>query len=358
MGNLPAHLHDVPLYDIAIPGTHDSGTSDLSSWKGVGSDKSRELRCIMTGLMCLCCCFFTSFLKSWNKCQRLNFYQQLCVGVRFFDMRVTRYAPKLFKKGKAKRRSPCAKHSGETESRQALLDKGSGCKPGEDLHTLHILYGGKIRNYMEEIKQFLTEHRREVVLLDFNHFYDMDADNHRDLAHLLKDVFGPLLCPYSPDTPLDDLTLSNLWTSDTRVIVFYHQNSEWLPEECAVFWPAWAMDSQSSWANTMELDRWRRKQEAESDDRHSGNTFYVCQGVLTPDVNYISKTCCCSFFCCCCERGVKTECADRINPGLPAWMEEDVKRKGARRRVIYMADFVDEEYDGRSFVQSVIELNR
>lgn len=53
----------------------------------------------------------------------------------------------------------------------------------------------KVRAGLEQISSFLSTHAREVVFLDFNHFYGMQNLHHEKLVTMLKEVFGEKLCP-------------------------------------------------------------------------------------------------------------------------------------------------------------------
>ena len=48
---------------------------------------------------------------------------------------------------------------------------------------------------MEQISTYLSSHAREVVFLDFNHFYGVQNLHHEKLVTMLKDIFGDKLCP-------------------------------------------------------------------------------------------------------------------------------------------------------------------
>ena len=305
---------------LTVPaGSHDSGTSDLTAWKGISPDEPEELRVEMTIGCWLGCCLFTSFVKKWSKCQALDIGQQLVAGVRYLDLRVA----------------------------------SNRCSRGNDtILCVHGFYGGEIGEYMKHVKQFLDDHRNEVVLLDFNHFYQMDRQHHEQLTICLKSSFGAMLCKYSPPFSFEDLTLNKLCQAGTRVIVFYHgPGADDLPEQCSEFWPSSTIDSFSSWAQTADLETWKRRQRSLAPQRHSADRFYVCQGVLTPDSDLIKKN---WFFtlCYCGRKGtLKTECADPINRELQDWIPTDVA-SGAGG-VIYFADFVDQR-----FVRCVIDQNR
>lgn len=53
----------------------------------------------------------------------------------------------------------------------------------------------QVRAGLEQISTFLSAHAREVVFLDFNHFYGVQNLHHEKLVAMLKEVFGDKLCP-------------------------------------------------------------------------------------------------------------------------------------------------------------------
>lgn len=52
-----------------------------------------------------------------------------------------------------------------------------------------------MRAGLEQISSFVSSHAREVVFLDFNHFYGVQNLHHEKLVAMLKEVFGDKLCP-------------------------------------------------------------------------------------------------------------------------------------------------------------------
>ena len=53
----------------------------------------------------------------------------------------------------------------------------------------------QVREGLEQISSFLSAHAREVVFLDFNHFYGVQNLHHEKLVSMLRDVFGEKLAP-------------------------------------------------------------------------------------------------------------------------------------------------------------------
>ena len=180
---------------------------------------------------------------NWSVTQSLDVTQQLKAGVRYFDIRV-------------------------------------GAKSNSDeLHSVHGLYGSKVHAYLEEINVFLEEHPKEIVLLDFNHFYDTNENSHSRLKRNIFDTFGSKLCPF---VELDQLSLCFMWEWNLQVIVFYHCNHGNEPQ----LWPGTAI--RSRWPNVKTVDELLKILDEDTLKRSEYmNKFQVTQGVLTPDAQFI-----------------------------------------------------------------------
>ena len=120
--------------------------------------------------------------------------EQLQMGIRYFDLRV--------------------------------------CRTTNDNHAkdspftfTHGFLGDLVRPRMEEIKRYLDQHPKEIVLLDFNHFYDFnDQCGHDQLIHLIHEVFGSKLCTTA--RIIHDCTLNYLWNQKQQVILLYDHQAE------------------------------------------------------------------------------------------------------------------------------------
>ena len=187
--------------------------------------------------------FGKEVIYKWAITQSLSFTDQLKAGIRYFDLRVATKE--------------------ETE----------------DLYFAHNLYGHKIEDSMNEIKQFLDEHPKEIVLLDFNHFYGMTEFKHKQFLSLLLEIFGYRMCPFI-DT--ESVTLEMLWESELQVIIFYHSC---LVTEYLQFWPGCQMPS--PWADTTDLNELLSFLEDNIKAGRPEDTFYVSQGVLTPSTSFV-----------------------------------------------------------------------
>ena len=88
-------------------------------------------------------------INRWSLSQAYDIPEQLSAGIRYFDLRIS-------------------------------------SKPNsEDIYGIHGLYGIKLETLLENIKTFLDAHPKEVVLLDFNHFYAMTEFQHKQCLSMI-----------------------------------------------------------------------------------------------------------------------------------------------------------------------------
>lgn len=127
------------------------------------------------------------------------FLEQLRTGIRYFDLRVCHVTA-----NEAFNRSPSFKFT-------------------------HGLLGGLVEDGLREVNRFLDDHSKEIVLLDFNHFYGFDDQfGHDQLLQLIHEIFGNKLCTTAKT--IDECTLNYLWTNSQQVILLYEEN----PEKCTL----------------------------------------------------------------------------------------------------------------------------
>jgi hypothetical protein len=92
-----------------------------------------------------------NIICNWSTNQSLSVIDQLNAGIRYFDIRVAN-------------------------------------KPGtEQLFAVHGLYGPEINSCLDDLSHFLDSNPKEIVLLDFNHFYGLDSFAHNRLIHSIMD---------------------------------------------------------------------------------------------------------------------------------------------------------------------------
>lgn len=243
MKNLPECLHIVPLNQLAIPGTHNSFAFQLDESGAVAADAADSVHNLVTFLGSPA----KSIVANWSRTQSLGVEAQLRAGVRYFDIRVS--------------------------SRPGTLE----------LFVIHGLYGPTVESCLDSLATFLDEHCHEIVLLDFNHFYNMDAVAHDRLINTLLDRFSSKMCPVMD---ISELSLQMLWSAGLQLIVFYHSDST-LCEAQFQLWPASSIPA--PWYNTTSCPALLSAVSRDNVSRlqSPSHTFHVMQAILTPDGAFI-----------------------------------------------------------------------
>jgi len=122
-------------------GSHNSFTFDLDKTCQLAPDAPDAINNLVKFFGPLA----KSIVHSWSTNQSLSTEGQLRAGIRYFDIRI-------------------------------------GAKPGtEQLFAVHGLYGPAITSCLADLSQFLDSHPKEIVVLDFNHFYGLDSSAHDKL---------------------------------------------------------------------------------------------------------------------------------------------------------------------------------
>ncbi|XP_056290721.1 PI-PLC X domain-containing protein 2 isoform X2 [Pseudoliparis swirei] len=271
MGSLPSKLSAMPLKHLAVPGSHDSFTYWVDVHAPVGPDQ-----------------------------KNLTFKEQLEAGIRYFDLRVS------------------------SKPRES----------GHEIYFIHGLFGHKVCDGLLEINTFLNRHRKEVVFLDFNHYYAMGAEHHVYLINMLKQVFGSKLCN---DCAVESITLDFLWQNKYQVIVFYHHPSA---QHIPVMWPGNKIPA--PWANTTRPKKLTQFLETTLQQRAKQGSFHVSQAILTPKSKTVAKGL---------VWGLRSYLVERNLPTIMSWVE--AQRPGQEGVNIITSDFVDLT----DFANIVIKLN-
>ncbi|XP_029904675.1 PI-PLC X domain-containing protein 1 isoform X2 [Myripristis murdjan] len=184
MAHLPCALWDIPLCNLAIPGSHNAITycldmNDRSPVDLTQPDMLQKLDKYMKPLI-------RPFVYKWAVTQESTIKQQLDCGVRYCDLRIA--------------------HRPNDSS--------------TDLYFYHGVYTTvTVETVLMEIGEWLDAHPREVVILSFSHFLGLSPELHMLLLTTIRNVFTSKLCPKT-----DAVTLRNLWALGYQVIVSYEHH--------------------------------------------------------------------------------------------------------------------------------------
>uniref|UniRef100_A0A667ZK35 Phosphatidylinositol specific phospholipase C X domain containing 2 n=1 Tax=Myripristis murdjan TaxID=586833 RepID=A0A667ZK35_9TELE len=279
-----------------FPGSHDSFTYWVDVQAPVGPDQKAYVVYLAT--------IFRNVAKKvmvkWSMTQVQKVWGQLDAGIRYFDLRVS---------------------SKPSES-------------GNEIYFIHGLFGHKVRDGLTEINSFLNRHRKEVVFLDFNHHYAMEAEHHAYLISLIQEVFRGKLCLVCV---VEDITLNYLWDKNYQVLVFYHHPAA---EGCPYLWPGNRIPA--PWANTIDPIKLIKFLDTTLRERAKQGTFHVSQAILTPNANLVARGL---------VWGLRNYLVERNLPTIMTWVE--AQRPGVDGVNIVTSDFVDLT----DFANIVIRLN-
>ncbi len=279
---------------LIFAGSHESCTADLDSCHDVSPDCPSFAR-DLTGVFGTA---VNAFIYNWSVTQTLDIREQLDKGIRFLDLRVS-------------------------------------SKPDSDeLYFSHGLYAHPVKEGMAQVADFLHSHTKEIVLLDFNHFYDMSLHQHEYFVNLLLEIFGSKLVPL---LDMESVTLHELWDNQLQVIIFYHNE---IVSTNFQLWPGSYVPT--PWADTYNMDQLFHFLENNYNKCRPKDKFYVTQGISTPDTTFIMKN-------------LFNNLRDTV--GCPStkrfmlWAEK--KESGPTGLNICIVDFVEHAH----FISTIIDLN-
>ena len=297
MEKLPNEKQLSPLKDLVIAGSHNSGTSFLDLNMEISPDAPSELGSISSVEGDL-----KSVIHNWSVTQSMTIYVQLLLGIRYLDLRVAYRAE----------------------------DK--------KIRVVHGLFGCTIEEVLDEVNRFLAKYPKEIVILHFQHFYNMDQAAHETLACTLDASFSNIL--RAPGAQGPNVTLQEMWENEKKVIVIYNETG--VVDAHSHFWPPNFINS--PWPNTDDtkqlLEILKEQSEASS---VSENTFQVTQAVLTPTnrtiLGHLTST-------------LKDVLASECNRQVTEWLKT-LRGTTSHKFNIIIADFVELS----DFIPTVISLN-
>ncbi|XP_043275694.1 PI-PLC X domain-containing protein 3 [Venturia canescens] len=297
MTHLPPVLKNLPIIQLAIPGSHNTMTYGIKRSNDVGPDKPKWLRVLSR--------FFSFISKpiiyNWSVTQYEDVTIQLNGGIRYLDLR--------------------------------LATKSSN---NESIYFVHGLYGSEVTEPLESVDHWLTAHPEEVVLLDCQHFYEFTKENHRYFVDKIKRIFGNKICPATRN--LVDISLSWLNERKYQVLVIYR--NEIAAGEKHV-WPSGLWPT--PWPDTVDPDKMLQFLELRIRNR-TPNVGFVSQCLLTPNSAYVVKHLWGSLY-----RDLATLCR---NASLP-WIRQH--KPGILGLNVVITDFI--AYDNYLFSRTVIQRN-
>ena len=183
MADLP-ELSTLPLTQIPIPGTHDSGSYGItaaSPWALTGKNQFGVLAELPGFLQDL---VIKPIVAGWAKTQSGNLYEQFNDGIRYVDLRLTN-------------------------------------EPDGQVYLEHGLRSVPFVDVVGDIAAFATEHPKEALVIYVQGINNFTPETHAKVIAEMTDAFGSRMAPRAMGT---SATLADLWAADKNVIVVYNNS--------------------------------------------------------------------------------------------------------------------------------------
>ncbi|XP_056646502.1 PI-PLC X domain-containing protein 3-like [Diorhabda sublineata] len=298
MSRLPHELKQTPIIYLAIPGSHDSFTSKITSDSELAPDAEDSIKKLS---------FLGSLLKvflvKWSRTQTYMAHDQLIRGIRYFDLRI-------------------------------------GTRSGnQDLFIVHALYSAAVQSCLDEISAFLDTHTQEVVILDFQHFYGFTQNEHDRLMQMINKTFGTKLLPYNQHmnyVTLEYMTIQYRY----QVICIYRSDAARFGQP--LLWPSRSFPN--PWPNTVSKTYLYEYLHNGLKNRPA-KLGYITQCILTPPGWYIFKNL---------YSSLKKKCAIKLEESRSNWIENQSPGEGGMNIII--ADFI--ELSDCKYVKEVVNVNQ
>lgn len=216
--------------------------------------------------------------------------------------------------------------------------------PQQSFYFVHGLFCEEISEPFKELLNFLNQHPKEFVILDFQHFYDFEAHHHMTLINIIERFFRPkLFTRISEESNLKQLTLSHAYNNQQQLIVIYRN-------DCFVNRDFFrSRDFPTPWPNATNISSLKTFLDQRLEFR-SSNQGFVTQCVITPDTRYILPR----FY-----SSIRKACAKKVDSQLADWIKTQNPgrfRDGDKPTSnVFLADFVD--IRDNNFCRIVIDLN-
>ena len=149
---------DMPLNQICIPGTHDSGSYDITAFSDEDPHMWKDLKKLFDYYSkSYLTTPFKELVRWWAVTQKLNTYQQLSSGIRYLDIR-----PR---------------------------------KINGQLVTVHGLVGASISDVVTDIRQFLNENPKEIIIFHIHESFGMNQNDIDEMFQILYENFSDSIAP-------------------------------------------------------------------------------------------------------------------------------------------------------------------
>ena len=301
-------LKNKRLYQITLPGTHNTGTYSMSDMVSPGDELSPFIRWIQSKVPTA---FSTGVIHEWSKTQTQSVAEQLAGGIRFFDLRIARSSDEFF------------------------------------IH--HGVLGPRLSDIFHDLHTFMSSVDWELVIVSASHMEGMDESSHAKFMDLVIQSLSPFLYQnVSSDLcSLRSTHIDDILKMGPRIIFIYddvylrsHPNQNFWPSELIY----------DHWSDTNDISVLMSDQQDKL-HHHAGSAsmLFELQWILTPQT-----------------RDIVAAVRDKLNPTKAyaptllsmsqapnQWLNNFIESNVGYQMNIIIVDFCDES----DVVEQCIRLN-
>ena len=254
MANIP---NNRILNQLIIPGTHDSGTYAINPQSKFSLSTDDPLPSwleIISNLLPQS--MIRPVIAGWSKTQPESLTEQLNNGIRYFDLRV-------------------------------CFDKSSN-----NFYLCHALLGVQLIVALRQIQQFARNHPSEIIILDFNHLYNITTSN--TFTSLIEKIDKSLNQLAVPNTLHPNNTIGDIKKTQRNIIIIL-DNKDNLDNNILSAFSSQYLWHQSQinspWPNVTTASALKQKLDADITFRAANyqvsKQFFVLQAIKTEDTTQI-----------------------------------------------------------------------
>ncbi|CAM4968819.1 unnamed protein product [Rotaria socialis] len=241
-----SHLH---LFNLTLPGTHDSASFTLTSALSPDPTGNPVLDALVKlaeklGIP------LQDVITPWALAQSRNLYEQAEDGMRYFDIRAA--------------------------------------YNGTEWCSYHFELGLPINTHLNALNSFLLLHPNEIIVIEVSHLAseNLTQKNLNELRDMIINIFNPML--YSRINNFNTTTIGDMISTNQRVIVTLSDDAT--IENYTQLWYGSSMIN--SYANTDSLDQmisynWQQVLQFNSLPSLPTDALYKLSWTLTPQVSTI-----------------------------------------------------------------------
>jgi len=311
MANLSTELRSLKISDLAIPGSHDSGSYSLLTNQPIDvlNEHDKYSRYFKMASSKSDSKLLNEMTYRWSKTQDLNITEQLKLGIRYFDFRLAEDQHNVFR-------------------------------------VVHRLFGVTFEEIINQINDFSELHPKEVLLVDIR---QIDTHPGTSLAHAqnrtisqLQRILKSRICPNSI---MKNLNVRYIWKQNCQILIFYNALQKSKQTSSNIICSNEMISSPFNEKMFQQKSQWMKFLDKNYIQKRTENQLYVTQGIMQPhwmEIAVAGDS----------ERAtLKNWVSDEASLAIVKWLKR--KHIGKNGINIVIADFVENHH----FVDSVLSLN-